>query len=236
MNIVIDTAAAKKEYRVELQCPGAYARLAGANGSRARVIGIVGNVRNRGLGEATEAEVYVRSCGAAGESDAFCQINLRNSGSGAYSSGARVIQGVDRVIDLLGLTAEGDCAGLCHRRAPAIAAHRVLRLSVALLLAALWSLWSGVLLGAAKDGRDRHAHGARRGRPRYSLLGPGDGLKMAAYGVAAGGLVVIAAVFLLKAAIFGIRIDDPLPFLYSTGIVAASPQLACSSPVGAPRR
>jgi hypothetical protein len=53
---------------------------------------------------------------------------------------------------------------------------------------------------------------------------------MAAYGVVLGGVVVIAAVFVLKAAIFGIRIDDPLPFLFSTGIVASFAALACFFP------
>jgi serine phosphatase RsbU (regulator of sigma subunit) len=58
----------------------------------------------------------------------------------------------------------------------------------------------------------------------------GDGLRMAAYGIVIGGVVVIAAVFLLKSEIFGIRIDDPRPFLYSTGIVAGIAALACFFP------
>jgi serine phosphatase RsbU (regulator of sigma subunit) len=58
----------------------------------------------------------------------------------------------------------------------------------------------------------------------------GDGIRMAAYGVAIGGVAVIAAVFLLKSEIFGIRIDGPLPFLYSTGIVAGIAALACFFP------
>ena len=58
----------------------------------------------------------------------------------------------------------------------------------------------------------------------------GDGLRMAAYGIAIGGVVVVAAVFLLKSEIFGIRIDDLRPFLFSTGIVAAFTALACFFP------
>jgi len=42
----------------------------------------------------------------------------------------------------------------------------------------------------------------------------GDGLRMAAYGIVIGGVVVVAAVFLLKSEVFGIRIDGPLPFLF----------------------
>src|ERR1019366_9838749 len=40
----------------------------------------------------------------------------------------------------------------------------------------------------------------------------GDGLRMAAYGIGIGGVVALAAVFLLKSEVFGIRLDDPLPF------------------------
>jgi hypothetical protein len=58
----------------------------------------------------------------------------------------------------------------------------------------------------------------------------GDGLKLAAYGIGLGGVVALAAVLLLKSQIFGIRIDNPLPFLYSTGIVAAITALACFFP------
>jgi serine phosphatase RsbU (regulator of sigma subunit) len=58
----------------------------------------------------------------------------------------------------------------------------------------------------------------------------GDGLRMAAYGIGIGGVVALAAVFLLKSEVFGIRLDDPLPFLYSTGIVASFTALACLVP------
>ena len=66
LGVVIDSAAAKL-YWPGRDALGAYARLGGANGSRVRIVGIVGNVRNRGLGEETEAEVYLPSTAVAVE-------------------------------------------------------------------------------------------------------------------------------------------------------------------------
>ena len=58
----------------------------------------------------------------------------------------------------------------------------------------------------------------------------GDGLENGGVRDRIGGVAVIAAVFLLKSEIFGIRIDGPLPFLFSTGIVAGITALACFFP------
>ena len=48
----------------------------------------------------------------------------------------------------------------------------------------------------------------------------GDGLKMAAYGVMAGGIAAIGAAFYLGC-VFQIGAIGPAPFLYSMAIVAA---------------
>jgi sigma-B regulation protein RsbU (phosphoserine phosphatase) len=58
----------------------------------------------------------------------------------------------------------------------------------------------------------------------------GDGLRMAAWGIGSGGVVVIAAAWLLSAKVFGIHIDDPRPFLFSTAAVAGLTALACFFP------
>jgi serine phosphatase RsbU (regulator of sigma subunit) len=58
----------------------------------------------------------------------------------------------------------------------------------------------------------------------------GEGLRMAAYGIAGGAAVAIAAALLLRSEIAGIRIDAAGPFLYSTVIVAGITALACFGP------
>src|SRR5258708_3987889 len=62
----------------------------------------------------------------------------------------------------------------------------------------------------------------------------GDGLRMAAWGIGSGGVVVIAAAWLLSAKVFGIHIDDPSPFLFSTAAVAGLTALACFFPAWRP--
>ena len=58
LGIIIDNTAARRFFPGR-DALGAFARLGDANGSRARVIGIVGDVRNRGLGDETQAEEYL---------------------------------------------------------------------------------------------------------------------------------------------------------------------------------
>src|SRR5260370_26752753 len=58
----------------------------------------------------------------------------------------------------------------------------------------------------------------------------GDGLTMAAYGIGIGGAAIAAAVWLLSARVFGIHIDDPRPFLFSTAAVAGLTAIACFFP------
>ena len=60
----------------------------------------------------------------------------------------------------------------------------------------------------------------RLGRDVFGLV-IGDGLTMAAWGIALGAIVVAAAAFLLRSAVFGVRLESPVPFVYSTALVAA---------------
>jgi len=75
-----------------------------------------------------------------------------------------------------------------------------------------------------------HAHGV--GAVGRDCARPGAGRWTQNGGVRNRGrrVVVVAAVFLLKSQILGIRLDDPRPFLYSTGIVAGIAALACFFP------
>ncbi|MBV9226577.1 MAG: SpoIIE family protein phosphatase [Acidobacteriaceae bacterium] len=58
--VVIDEAAAKR-YWPDRDPIGAFGRLGSRDGSRIQVVGVVGNVRNEGLSEATRPEVYLVS-------------------------------------------------------------------------------------------------------------------------------------------------------------------------------
>jgi putative ABC transport system permease protein len=228
LGVVIDNAAAKL-YWPDRDPLGAYARLGGPNGSRARIVGIVGNVRNRGLGEATEAEVYVPAL-ASPQNPMHFVIRAALPVSQLAPAVRRAIQSVDPS------QAFYDAQSMREIVLGSLSTERLQSLlttffaSAALLLAALgvYGVVSYSVRQRTVEIGTRMALGAV-GRDVLRLV-LGDGLKMAAYGIAIGGVMVIAAVFLLKTAIFGIRIDNPLPFLYSMGIVAGCAALACAFP------
>lgn len=228
LGVVIDSAAAKL-YWPDRDALGAYARLGGPNGSRARIVGIVGNVRNRGLGEATEAEVYVPALALP--------VNPMHFVVRAALPVAQLAPAVRRSIQSVDPSqAFYDAQSMPEIVLGSVTTERLQSFlttffaSAALLLAALgvYGVVSYSVRQRTVEIGTRMALGAV-GRDVLGLV-LGDGLKMAAYGIAIGGVVVIAAVFLLKTAIFGIRIDDPLPFLYSMGIVAGCAALACAFP------
>ena len=228
LGVVIDSAAAKR-YWPDRDALGAYARLGGPNGSRARIVGIVGNVRNRGLDEATEAEVYVPAL-ALPQNPMHFVVRAALPVAQLAPSVRRAIQSVDPS------QAFYDAQPMPEIVLDSMATERLQSFlttffaSAALLLAALgvYGVVSYSVRQRTVEIGTRMALGAV-GRDVLGLV-LGDGLKMAAYGIAIGGVVVIAAVFLLKTAIFGIRIDDPVPFLYSMAIVAGCTALACLFP------
>jgi predicted permease len=228
LGVVIDSAAAK-QYWPDRDALGAYARLGGPNGSRARIVGIVGNVRNRGLGDPTEAEVYVPAL-AMPQNPMHFVVRASLPIAQLAPAVRRAIQSVDPS------QAFYDAQPMPEIVLSSVTTERLQSFltaffaSAALLLAALgvYGVVSYSVRQRTVEIGTRMALGAA-GRDVLGLV-LGDGLKMAAYGIAIGGVVVIAAVFLLKTAIFGIRIDDPLPFLYSMAIVACCAALACAFP------
>lgn len=228
LGIVIDNAAANRYWRGR-DALGAYARLGGASGTRVRIIGIVGNVRNQGLGEETEAEVYLPAAAVAVNPMQFVVRSLLPA-STLMPEIMRSIQRVDPSQPLYAVQPMQEIV------LGSVSSERLQSFLTgffaltALLMAALgvYGVVSYAVRHRTIEIGTRMALGAV-GRDVLGLV-LGDGLKMAAYGIALGGVVVIATVFLLKSAIFGIRIDDLRPFLYSTGIVASFTALACFFP------
>ena len=226
--IVIDDAAAR-QYWPGREALGAYARTGGPGGSRVRIAGIVGNVRNRGLGEETEAEVYLPAAFIRMDPMRFL-VRSALPASTLIPEIRRAIRSVNpsqpfyearpmRAVVLGSVTPERLQSSLTGFFALA-----------ALLMAAL-----GVYGVVSYGVRHRTVEIGTRmalGAVGRDVLGMvlGDGLRMTVYGIAAGGAAVVAAGFLLKSRVFGIRLDDPLPYLYSSGIVGAFTTLACFFP------
>ena len=228
LGIVIDNAAAKLYWRGR-DALGAYARLGGASGSRVRIVGIVGNVRNRGLGEETEAELYLPSTAVLLNPMHFV-VRSPLPASALVQEIRRSIQSVDPSQPFYEVHTMPEIV------LGSVTSERLQSLLTAffaftaLLMAAL-----GVYGVVAYSVRNRTVEFGTRmalGAVARDVLGLvlSDALKMAVYGIAIGGVVVVAAVYLLKSQIFGIQVDDLRPFLFSTGIVAAITALACFFP------
>ncbi len=189
----------------------------------------MGNVRNRGLGEMTEAEVYLPAQALPVNPMHFV---VRSPLPVATLGPAirRSIQSVDPSQPFY------DAQSMREIVLGSVTSERLQSLltgffAFAALLLAVLGIYGVVSYSVRQRTVElgtRMALGAV-GRDVLALV-VGDGLKMAGYGIAIGGVVAIAAVFLLKTKIFGISVDDPFSFLYSTGIVAGFAALACFFP------
>lgn len=226
--IIIDDAAAKLYWRGR-NALGAYARLGGASGSRARIIGIVGNVRNRGLSEETEAELYLPSTVQPVNPMHFV-VRSPLPASALVPEIRRSIQSIDPSQPLYEVQSMPEIV------LGSVTSERLQSFLTAFFaLAALMMTALGVYGVVSYSVRHRTVEFGTRmalGAVGRDVLGLvlGDALRMASFGIAIGGVVVVAAVFLLQSKIFGIHVDDLRPFLFATGIVAAITALACFFP------
>ncbi len=208
---------------------GAYARLGDANGSRARVVGIVGDVRNRGLGDATQAEEYLPVTITAINPMHFV-VRSRLPASTLVPEIRRSVRSVapSQPIYEVRTMREIVLGSVMNERLQSLLT--AFFASAALLMAALgvYGVVSYAVRHRTVEIGTRMALGAV-GRDVLRLV-LGDGLENGGVRDRGRRGSRIAAVFLLKSEIFGIRIDNPLPFLFSTGIVAGITALACFFP------
>jgi len=226
--IVIDNAAARRYWRGR-DALGAYARQGDANGGRLRVVGIVGDVHSRGLGDEIDPEVYLPNT-ATGMDPMHFVVRSRLPASTLVPEirrSIRIVAPSQPIFDAQTMPEILLGSVMNERLQSLLLAFFAL---AALLMAALgvYGVVSYAVRHRTVEIGTRMALGAV-GRDVLGLV-LGDGLKMAGYGIAAGAVVVIAAMFLLQSEIFGIRVDDPLPFLFSTGILAGITALACFFP------
>ena len=150
LGIVIDSAAAQLYWRGR-DALGAYARLGGPNGSRVRIVGIVGNVRNRGLGETTEAEVYLPAQALPVNPMHFV---VRSTLPVATLAPAirRSIQSVDPSQPFYDAQSMREIVlGSVTSERLAVVTYRILR-GRGVIVGGARNLWSGFVFGAAEDG------------------------------------------------------------------------------------
>jgi len=214
---VINQAAARRDWPNQNPV-GAYGHLSSPNGSRFQVVGVVGDVKNDGLGGATVPEVYLPSGDVAVNPMLFV-VRSALPVEKLIPEVRRAVQNVDPSQPIRDLKTMNEIA------TASLSVERVGSfMTTFFALAALLMTALGVYGVVSYSVRQRTVEIGTRmalgagGRDVLSLV-VGGGLKMAVYGVAFGGLMAgVAAWILVRAStVPGV---GAFPFAVSTAIVA----------------
>jgi putative ABC transport system permease protein len=227
VHVVLNQAAATRYWGEEDPIDG-FGRLSGADGTRFQVVGVVGDVRNNGLGNPTVPEIYMPSAIATANP---MQFVVRSP-----LPAARLVPDVRRAVQRIDPTLPiHDAQTLTEIVRGSMALERVGSLMTSFFaLAALLMATLGVYGLVAYAVRQRTVEIGTRmalgasSRDVLSLV-IGGGLKMAAAGVVLGGVAIIGAVSLLER-FFDLHDIGWLPFTTSTVIVAVVTAAASSFP------
>jgi putative ABC transport system permease protein len=222
--VVINQAAATR-YWPGKDPVGSYGRISSPDGSRFEIVGVVGDVRNDGLGKRTVPEIYLlSSLAAANPMDFIVRSSLPPRTLAPEIR--RAVQRVDPTLAVHELATMAEIVSgsvVFERGSSLLTAFFAL---VALLMATL-----GIYGVVAYSVRQRRVEMGTRlalgavGRDLLTLV-MGGGLKMAALGVLIGGALSVAAAWLLARS-FSIPEIGVLPFAVSA-IVVASVAMAAS--------
>jgi putative ABC transport system permease protein len=197
---------------------GAYGRVGGPRGTRFQVVGVVGDIRNDGLGKPTVPEIYLSSeIVTINPLGFFVRSTLPPET--LIPEVRRTIQNVDSALPIHHVAMMRD---IVH---DSMSLERVGSLMMiffalaALLMASLgvYGVVSYSVRQTTVEIGTRMALGAV-GRDLLFMV-VGNGLRMAAYGAVIGGIAVILAAWALVR-VFEIRDVGALPFVASTAVVA----------------
>ena len=227
LNVLVNDAAVRA-YWPNQNALGAYGRIGGPDGSRFQVVGIVGDVRNDGLGEPTVPEIYLLG--------ALINLNpMRFAVRSALPAESllaeirRTVQGVDPTQPIHNASTMTE---IIKRSVslPTTGSWMVGFFALAALLMATLGIYGVVSYFVRQNTVEigtRMALGAIDRDLLWMILG--GGLKMAAVGIGIGSLGVAAAAWVLVR-YFDITNLGVLPFVASTGIVACVAALASFFP------
>jgi predicted permease len=227
VHVVINQAAATRYWGADNPIDD-FGRFGGKTGSRFQVVGVVGDIRNDGLGKPTVPEIYIPSI-ISSANPMSVMVRSSQPPERLIPEVRRAVQGVDPTLPIHDVQTMNDVV------TTSLALERVGSLmttffALAALLMATLGIYGLVAYGVRQRTVEigtRMALGAV-GRDVLSLV-IGGGLKMAAAGVVIGGVATIGAVALI-ARFFELHDIGWLPFASSTAIVAAVAAAASSFP------
>jgi putative ABC transport system permease protein len=217
LTVVINDAAAR-QYWGSRDPIGTFGRISRPDGSRFRVIGVVGDIRNDGIGKPTVPEIYMLHSVAAVNPMHF----VVRSSLPVQTLVPQIRQAVQRIdptqpVHQMATMDEILLTSLALER---VGSFMAAFFAVAALLMATLGLY-GVMSYSVRQRRVEFGTRMALGAVGRDLLGLvlGNGLKMAAYGLVLGSISVGVAAWLL---IHNLRIQHVswTPFAYSTAIVA----------------
>jgi len=216
--IVVNEAAART-YWPDRDAIGAYGRISSPQGTRFQIVGVVGDVRNDGLGKPTVPEVYLTSAMLPVTPMRFV-VRSALPPETLVPLIRRAIQTIDpvqpihRVVPMTAIVEES----VARER---LSSLMMTFFALAALLMASLGIY-GVVSYAVRQGTveigTRMALGAMGSDLLMMVLG--RGLRMAAYGAAFGGIALVLGASSLARA-FEIPHLGILPFVSSMGIVVA---------------
>jgi putative ABC transport system permease protein len=223
MPVVVSQTAATR-YWGEHDPIGTHGRLDAPAGPRFQVIGVAADVRNDALGSPTVPEIYLPAELTRVEGMRFVVRSGRSLESLVPDIG-RAIRTVDPELPIVNVSTMRDVIGRTVTLERAVSRITAFFAASALLMALL-----GVYGVVAYSIRQRTVEIGMRialGATSRGVLGlvVASGLRLAAYGVLAGGLAAFGGARYLGR-VFDIGDIGPLPFLYSTAIVVA---VACAA-------
>ena len=226
--VVVISQSAATRYWGDRDPIGTYGRFLNPSGSRFQVVGVVGDVRNDGLGSPPVPDIYVPSALLNVETMEFVVRSARPAAA-LLPEIRHAVQSVDRALPIHQVASMRDIiqrSMTLERAASLLTAFFAL---AALLLATLgvYGVVSYLVRHRRVEIGTRMALGAT-GRSVLSLI-VGGGLTMAALGVAVGGVLGLgAALYLVRA--FGIGNIGSTPFVSATAIVGAVALAASAVP------
>src|SRR6185312_9599096 len=214
--VLIDEAAAK-QFWPNRDPIGAFGRVGGTTGSRIQVVGVVGNIRNQGLGDATRPEIYIPN---AVQAMGLMQFVVRSElpTSSLISAIRQSMLREDPAHPIYSVRTMNEIVqgSLISQRFASIV---VGFFAIAALLMAAFGIYS-VTSYSVRERRveigTRMALGAVRGNLFHMVVG--DALKMAAYGIPLGVLAAVGATWVVMRFVYLHHISA-LAYVYSTVVV-----------------
>ena len=216
--LVIDDAAAKR-YWPNRSAVGQFARIGGQSSSRSQIVGVVGTVRNEGVGEAPRPEVYLLHKLYPLQSMNFAVRSALPPASLARAI-RRAVASVDPAQPIYAVQSMREIFGdsLIFQRIESIVI--TFFALAALLMAALgvYGLMSYSVRQRTVEMGTRMALGST-GRQLLQLI-TGSGLRLSLYGLLIGALAVAGATGIVVR-YFNVHQLSPIPYLFSIAAVIA---------------